>query len=67
MSEHSAEKVGLTCRQVTAKGENCGHPAKARTIGNMPVCGVHARAAFQRGEQIRPLSLSPEKGDVTSG
>lgn len=36
-------------------GGECGRPAKARVVGNMPICGVHARAAEARGDETRPL------------
>lgn len=46
-----------TCGQVIpSKGTTCAKPAKGRGIGNMPLCGVHLRAAQMRGEETRPLS-----------
>ncbi len=44
------------CTQVTATGTDCGKAAKGRLdVGNTPVCGIHLRAAEQRGEGTRDL------------
>jgi len=49
-------KTSPTCTQVTATGKTCGRAAKGRSdIGNSPLCGIHLRAAAQRGEGTRPL------------
>lgn len=46
-----------TCREwIVARDRECGRPAKVVTFpGNQPLCGIHARAAESRGEQMESI------------
>lgn len=53
--EAAGKRPAPTCAEIIpAKGEKCGRPAKARTLGGA-VCGIHERAIYLRGGEIRPL------------
>lgn len=45
------------CGAVKANGEVCGRAARARTFpGGSAVCGIHARAAEMRSEEVEFIS-----------
>lgn len=51
-----AEDETPTCGAINlTKGQPCTLPAKVRSIGNMPLCGIHGSSAERRGSEIRPL------------